>query len=88
MEDRHRNLEYIPVACDVVDHIEIFATTRQKVSIVLGGFENQIRFKGVIKTWYTKDKVEYLQLVGGCFVRLDKLVEIGGISANGRTCIV
>ncbi len=88
MEDRRKNLSYTPVACEVIDHIEIIATRGEKVTVKLGSSTEQYLFKTRIVTWFTKNSVEYVEFEGGYLVRLDRLVSIGGFSANHPGCKV
>ena len=88
MEDRRKNLNYNPVACEVIDHIEIIATRGEKVSVILGSATEQYMFKTKIVTWFTKNSVEYAEFEGGYKVRLDRLVSIDTFSANDTSCIV
>ena len=88
MENRDRTIAYEPVSCDIVDQIEILATRKKISSVVLGNDKEQYLLTGIIKTWFTKEKVEYLLFSSGIQVRLDKIIEIEGFSVNDTVCKV
>lgn len=79
-------MNYQPVSCDLVDQIEIFATNRQTVRVVVGDESHSFLLKSKIKTWYTKDKVEYLVFQGNVKIRLDKIIQIGDFLAADSYC--
>ena len=79
---------YVPVGCSFIDYIEIFATERKKIELIYVDEANDpISVMTTLKTWETKDKVEYLVTVDGLLIRLDRVISIGGVSNDGR-CIV
>lgn len=89
MENRQNNLKnYIPVSCDVIDQIEILATQKNRVLVQVKFSKSSFHFSGIIKTWFTKDKVEYLQFRGGTYIRLDKVYQIDNILVKDNSCKV
>lgn len=66
----------------MVDQIEIFATQKKFVTIVLKGKDSQTSFNTIIKTWKTRNKVEYLITSENIEIRLDTIESIDGISFN------
>ncbi|MBX7141753.1 MAG: hypothetical protein K1X63_11810 [Chitinophagales bacterium] len=71
--------KYIPISCSYYDELEALATLRQECEIVFTD-ENgkQISIKGIIKTFFIRDKVECMQLESGEEIRLDKLISVDG----------
>lgn len=67
---------YSPVDCNFYDELEALATLKKKCEII---YKNEVGVKvkteGVIKTFFTKEKAEYLKLEDGTIIRLDKLVQ-------------
>lgn len=87
MENRNRSVkEYIPVSCDFIDDIEIIATSRKQVEIGIQSPTHNSIFISKIKTWFTKESVEYLEFYGGVFVRLDKISSLDGKKMLDNSC--
>ena len=71
--------KYIPISCSYYDELEAHATLGKECEIIFTdeqGKEKVIR--GIIKTFFIKDKVEFLQLENGEEIRLDKLISVDG----------
>ena len=76
--------EYNSVSCDLVDRIEILATFKKSVKIIVDSPENII--EGTIKTWFTKNKQEFLEMESGEQIRLDKIISIEGQPIHNKIC--
>lgn len=77
---------YTPVSCDFVDQIEIAAMKGEKVTFSYFE-ENKVKVESdQIKTWFTREKVEYLETISGLQIRLDQVIEIDGF-ANKSGCL-
>lgn len=70
------NDKYVPVACEIVDHIEILATQRKTVEIEYKKGNNIASTAAVIKTWFTKGKEEFLETKLGKKIRLDSILKL------------
>ncbi len=89
MENRQQHITpYVPVACEWIDLIEIAATKHQPVQIELNHEDSSYTLSGKVRTWYTKNKVEYLQFKNGVFIRMDKILRLNGLSAQDNSCKV
>lgn len=76
---------YQPVNCDLYDHFEIAAMHQTSLSIEYIENEKAHRVEGVIKTLKTVNHEEFLVLVGGKIIRLDKVKKL--IDSNGATIV-
>ena len=73
-----KNNEYTPISCVFYDILEALATKGQLVTFVFLE-ENQVkRLQGIISTFQTENKVEYLILQSDQKIRLDTLIEVDG----------
>ena len=87
MEHRNGNIEpYIPVACSFIDDVEIMATRGKEVEIEIHSTSKSTIFKGKIKTWFTRESIEYLQFQGGVYVRMDKIESFNGKKMLDNSC--
>ncbi len=69
----------IPISCSYYDELEALATLRKECEIVYTDESGkQISIKGIIKTFFIRDKVECMQLESGEEIRLDKLISVDG----------
>ena len=73
-----RNQPYIPISCSFYDYLEEAATLKQMASISYMQEGELLEIVSRIKTLFIKDKVEYMELESGQFVRLDHLVSFNG----------
>jgi transcriptional antiterminator Rof (Rho-off) len=78
--------DYTPVSCDVIDRIEILATNKRKVSVIIIDENTTYNLSGIFETWFTKNKVEFLKFKGGIYIRLDKIFQIQDILVNDTSC--
>jgi Rho-binding antiterminator len=71
--------KYIPISCSYYDELEALATLRKECEIVFTD-ENgkQTSIRGIIKTFFIRDKTEYMQLESGVEIRLDFLISVDG----------
>lgn len=77
------NRKYIPVSCDFVDLIEIKATQKVLVHINYKDRSNTVHTLHTrIKTWETRNKVEYLITIENEEIRLDDVISIDGINSK------
>lgn len=75
------NIElYIPINCSFYDYLEEAATLKQiaVIDYYENGLDSQV--ESGIKTLFIKDKVEYMELENGQFIRLDNLIKFNGKS--------
>jgi Rho-binding antiterminator len=71
--------KYIPISCSFYDELEALATLRKKCEIVFSDANgNHTSVRGIIKTFFIRDKTEYLRMEGGEEIRLDKLISADG----------
>ncbi|MCF6360171.1 MAG: Rho-binding antiterminator [Cyclobacteriaceae bacterium] len=69
---------YIPISCSFYDYLEEAATLR-KVSIIEFEKEDKtVIIESIIKTFFIKDKVEYMLLGNKQSIRLDNLISFNG----------
>jgi len=78
---------YRPVSCDFIDQVEILALRKKSVRITYSDSNDVSQISDVIATWYTKEKVEYLQTTSGIHIRMDDIIDINGLTNEG-TCHV
>jgi transcriptional antiterminator Rof (Rho-off) len=78
------NQSYVPVSCDFIDHIEICATRKKVVELIYhDNSQNEVRLGTRLKTWETKNKMEYLVTTDELRLRLDKVKAIDGFLNEG-----
>jgi RimJ/RimL family protein N-acetyltransferase/transcriptional antiterminator Rof (Rho-off) len=74
-----KDQEYSPIDCDFYDELESLATLKTEAEII---FKNEIgvhvKTKATIKTFFTKQKAEFMELADGTILRLDKLINVNG----------
>ncbi|MCY7409779.1 MAG: hypothetical protein LH473_05865 [Chitinophagales bacterium] len=71
--------KYIPISCNYYDELEALATLKKTCIIIFKDeAEREISISGVIKTFFIKDKTEFLQLGSGEGIRLDRLISVDG----------
>lgn len=78
---------YKPVACDLVDQIEILATQKKQVELSYHTGKSIVTEKHILKTWETKNQEEFLITRSGLRVRLDKIQSIDGHTNEGACSI-
>jgi len=70
---------YTPIDCNFYDELEALATQKKEVTII---YRNDIGVKlkilATIKTFFAKDKIEYLETNDGLKIRLDHIVSVDG----------
>ena len=70
---------YVPISCSFYDELEALATLQRNCEIVFTDDDgNGKTLTGIIKTFFIRDKVEFLQLETGEEIRLDKLASVNG----------
>jgi len=79
---------YKAISCELVDHIEHFATLKQQVNI---NYFNDVTkqtetIKTQIITWQNKGNGEYILLANGLWLRMDKINKINNVIFD-RNCI-
>jgi transcriptional antiterminator Rof (Rho-off) len=75
---------YIPVSCDFIDQVEIQATQGSEIELVyLDETEQVVTVHTRLKTWETKDKVEYLITDDQLRIRLDRVKSINDFINEG-----
>lgn len=81
------NKEYIPVSCDLVDLIEIAATNRAYIYVLLdfNGLKGQLNSK--VKTWVTEQSIEYLITDKNLKIRLDHILEFNNTIIENN-CVI
>lgn len=73
---------YKPVACDLIDQIEIWATYKKPVTIKYKDSEGKVKeITTLLKTWENDGSGEFLVAEGGLRVRLDEVLGIEGLPA-------
>ena len=79
---------YKAVACELVDHVEIIATTRRKVYLKYNStFQSaSIEIRTTIMSWTTRNKVEYLLLSDGEEIRMDRIVILDEFESGSASC--
>ncbi len=77
---------YKPVPCHIIDEVEILATYKKLARITIRGLNDDFEFEGRIKTWFTRNKVEYLQFLGGVFIPMDKISILNGKKVDDKSC--
>jgi Rho-binding antiterminator len=76
--------DYVPISCDLHDHLEALATLRKRCRIVYRATTGEaIETLDTIADVYTKDKEEFAVLGSGTTIRLDMLIEVDGQSYKG-----
>jgi transcriptional antiterminator Rof (Rho-off) len=70
---------YIPISCNIHDHIEIEALKRTIGPIKFMKDSELITVHDRISTWEVKGGVEYLITRGGLRIRFDDLKEVFGV---------
>ncbi len=76
--------DYIPLNCNLHDHLEALATLRKQCQIVYRQDDNQCtETRDMIVDIYTKNKEEFVVLRAGEVIRLDALIKVDGISFIG-----
>lgn len=70
---------YIPVSCDLIDQIEIFATSKKIIKLVYIRNNKEVSKDILIKTWETSNKEEFLVTNQDDRIRLDHILSIDGI---------
>lgn len=71
--------KYTPVSCDLVDQIEIYATNNKPVSMIISASPKNLSIDTNLKTWYTKEKEEFVILGTNINLRMDKILTFNGI---------
>lgn len=72
--------KYQPISCDFYDELELLALRKTVATIVIRQENDATKeIESRIKTFYTKDKEEFMILANGEEIRLDKLVSVNGI---------
>lgn len=82
--------KYIPVNCELVDHIEIHATKNRLVSLEYWTPNRTaiIREKQIIKTWTTENSVEFLISENNRKIRLDYIIKLGTFKVENAHCSI
>lgn len=73
--------DYIPLNCNLHDHLEALATLRKRCRIVYQQVDGQrAETIDTIADVYTRNKEEFALLGAGEVIRLDALIEVDGLS--------
>lgn len=73
--------DYIPLNCNLHDHLEVLATLRKQCRIVYQRADGRrTETIDTIADVYTRNKEEFVVLRGGEVIRLDALIEVDGLS--------
>ena len=78
---------YIPVSCDLVDQIEILATSKKSIKLVYLKMNKEVAENIQIRTWETLNKEEFLITKQGDRIRLDYILSLNGISFENSCSI-
>lgn len=79
--------KYIPINCDYYDELEALAVQKKKCEIVFRNNDGTATsISGVIKTFFIRDKAEFLLLTNGKEIRLDQLIIVDGKILPQSTC--
>ncbi|BAW79881.1 hypothetical conserved protein [Candidatus Nitrosoglobus terrae] len=71
--------DYIPISCDLHDHLEILATFRKPCQIAYRTTHSEVvEILDTIVDIYTKNKEEFVLLDSGKSTRLDMLIKVDG----------
>lgn len=74
---------YAPIACGLYDHLEVFAIQRKVIDIKYNNLGSEVKLEDVmIESTIIRDGEEYLKLVSGEEIRLDKLLAIDDLVFN------
>lgn len=73
---------YIPISCNIHDHIETEAVKRTLGMIIFKNEDSVVQVRDRIRSWESKAGVEYLLTQGGQRIRFDDLIEVFGVSVS------
>lgn len=69
--------QYRPVDGDLTDRLEAFSTERKKIILTYRTWNDKNDSKiGHISNIFTRDHKDYLEMLDGTVIRLDKIIEI------------
>lgn len=72
--------DYIPLNCNLHDHLEALATLRKQCRIVYQQADGRrTETIDIIADVYTRNKEEFVVLGAGEVIRLDALIEVDGL---------
>lgn len=78
-----RPSDYKPVSCGFYDHFEAAAIQRKKVVLEIMTDEGSLKnISAVIIDFFHRDQAEFMKLIDGKEIRLDKIFSINGITSN------
>lgn len=70
---------YTPIDCNYYDELEALATQKKQVTIIYrNDIGVKVKVQASIKTFFTKDKIEYLETDDELRIRLDHIVSVDG----------
>lgn len=73
--------DYIPINCNLHDHLEACATLRKRCEIIYQQADGRrIETVDIIADIYTRNKEEFAVLGAGEIIRLDALIEVDELS--------
>ncbi len=80
--------KYIPIDCNYFDRLFEVITRRQEALLVYTNLENvPVAVTTKFFNIYTKEGEEFLQLVDGTVIRLDKIISLNGIEVpKSKAC--
>ncbi len=81
MKMKHTPPPYQPVSCVLYDQVEVFATFRTEVKLVVETETGQETIVGVIVDVNTRKDGEYLKLEKGREIRLDQVRSLARLGA-------
>ncbi len=77
---------YKPIDCSLHDQLEVFAIQNKEISIEYNDLGSVVKLDAaVIETTISRDKEEYLKLVTGEVIRLDRLLLVDGLAFKQPT---
>ncbi len=76
MRSNTESTPYKPVSCDLSDELEAISIKKKSVNLrVLDDNGETIWKKGQIEDLFARDHADYLKLVDGTVIRLDKILD-------------
>lgn len=73
------SIPYRPIACGFHDRLEDWAVRRTPVELAWHDGDETRRTRAVIADVYARNGADWIRLDTGDVIRLDRLIEVGGI---------
>ena len=78
-------MNYVPINCNTYDELILLIQQKLPVTILSENEDGcQEQHQSIIVDIYTRSKAEFICLEGGKEIRLDYLVEVGGLKIRGK----